>query len=378
MSLEMGAKGAEERERAGGANAIPIKTLEMCEYFFPRLLFFGLGWGELVHALKSVKKASLHEDWDDWHHQFTQIARSYEAAGGEAEAKGRRASARLWFMKAAACYHYAEFMYFDNPAQKIRTRKDVTRLFERARPYLPCLIEAMRIPHGGQALPAYLYRSGEGKRPCVILVNGLDSAKEVELHAFATEFVDRGISALIFDGPGQGLLAGTVPMVCDFERVIGDVLSALHRQETIDRDRIGIFGVSYGGHLAVRAAALHPREIKACINLSGTYDVDNFMKMTVNVRKDFMYVFGMNDEVEMNRIAQSRLNLRDVPGITAPLLSIHGTEDRVFPYEACLRLMSWARGEKELISYEGERHAAINCFTDAVPRLADWMAEKLA
>ena len=378
MSVQAMRGGAEERGRAGGANTIPMKTLEMCEYFFPRLLYFGLDWGDLVRALKDVKKTNLHEDWDDWHDQFARLARSYEEAGADAEARGKRATARLWFTKASACYHFAEFMYFDNPAVKLKTRKDVTRAFERARPHMDCSIEPTQIPHAGQSLPGYLYRSGGDARPCVILVNGLDSAKEVELHAFAMEFVSRGLSALVFDGPGQGLLAGTVPMVLDFERVIGDVLSVLRRHEAIDGGRIGIFGVSYGGYLAARSAAFHPGDIRACINLSGTHDADNFPRMTVNVRKDLMFVFGVNNEDEMNDIAQSRVNLRDVPGIKAPLLTIHGKEDGVFPYASCLRLMSWARGEKELISYDGERHAAINCFADAVPRLADWMAEKLA
>ncbi|KYF95839.1 hypothetical protein BE20_44110 [Sorangium cellulosum] len=383
MSFESGARGAEERGRVGGVsavplvNVIPMETIEKYHYFFPRLLFFGLGWGDLVCALRSMKTSAQH-DWDEWHDRFTKLARSYEAAGVEAGARGKRATARAWLTKASVCYHFAEFAYFDNPAEKIRTQGEVARVFELARPDLTCPVEAMRIPHGGRELPAYLHRAGEGRRPCVILVSGPGFAKEVEMHTFAQAFVERGVSALVFDGPGQGVLAGTVPMALDFERVVGDVLGALHRHEAIDRDRIGIFGVTYGGYMAARAAAFHPREIKACVCVSGTYDVDNFPSMHVNVRKDFMYVFGVSNEDEMCRVAQSRMNLRDVPGITAPFLAVHGKEDRVFPYDSCLRLMRWAKGEKELIGYDGEGQAAINCFRDAVPRLSDWMAEKLA
>jgi 2,6-dihydroxypseudooxynicotine hydrolase len=54
------------------------------------------------------------------------------------------------------------------------------------------------------SLPAYLrLPDGEGPHPCVILVCGLDSVKEQELH-WEEELVHRGIATLSFDGPGQG------------------------------------------------------------------------------------------------------------------------------------------------------------------------------
>jgi alpha-beta hydrolase superfamily lysophospholipase len=208
-------------------------------------------------------------------------------------------------------------------------------------------------------------------------MNGLDSAKEVELYAFAREFLARGMSAVLFDGPGQGVLAGLHPMVPDFEHVFESVLSTVHRLDGVDRDRIGLFGVSYGGYLVSRSGAFFPREVKAVVNLSGGYDHDNYLDINVMVRKDFRYVFGQPDDASMDLLAREQLNLRGVPPLAAPLLMVHGEKDGIIPYESCLRLLEWADGEKELILYPGERHVCTNYFSDFIPRMSDWLADAL-
>jgi dipeptidyl aminopeptidase/acylaminoacyl peptidase len=210
----------------------------------------------------------------------------------------------------------------------------------------------------------------------VVLVNGLDSAKEVELYAFAREFIARGMAAVVFDGPGQGVHIGRTPMTVDFERVVAAVLAEAVRQEEVDADRVGIFGVSFGGYLAARAAAQVPG-FRACVNLSGGYDFDNYRDVNVMVRKDFRFVFDQADDDAMEELARTGLNLRDVPPLTVPLLAIHGELDTIIPIASCERMLQWASGETELIRYPGERHVATNYFGDFIPRFSDWMAQRL-
>lgn len=376
--------GAEEqswRETYAGMRSSTSKvsaaTFETCELFISRLGLGGLDWGDIHMVLRDLKKKNTHEDWADWHRRWFALGCHYEERARQSFASGRIETGRFAIRRAAACFHFAEFFYFDAPKVKNATRARVTAAFEHGWPYLRERVRRLPIRYHDLELPGYLMTPpAPGPWPCVILINGLDSAKEVELYAFAREFLARGMAAVVFDGPGQGELAGRVPMAVEFEHVVGAVLEEVGRQSDVDANRIGVFGVSFGGYLAPRAAAANP-EIRACISLSGGFDHDNYDALNISVRKDFQFVFGVSDDKTMGDLCRTSLNLREVPPLRVPLLSVHPERDKIIPFESCQRLLSWAAGEKELLRYPGERHVAPEYFGDYIPRFTDWMAQQL-
>ncbi|MER5971938.1 alpha/beta fold hydrolase [Streptomyces sp. NPDC002055] len=359
------------------ANGISAETFENCELFFSRLGLAGLDWGDITMVLKDLRKKSTHEDWADWHRRWSALGVHYEERAAESFAAGHLETGRIANRKAAACHHYAEFFFFDDPEAKLASRDRVTEVFRRGIPHLQEVVVPLTFSHDGEDLPGYVMTPpGEGPWPFVVLVNGLDSAKEVELYAFAREFIARGMGVVVFDGPGQGVHIGRNPMVTDFERVVASVMEQVVGRPELDERRAGIFGVSYGGYLAARAAAAVPG-FRACVNLSGGFDLDNYADINVMVRKDFRFVFHMEDDAAMEKLARTAINLRDVPPLKIPLLAIHGELDTIIPMESCERMLEWAAGETELIRYPGERHVATNYFGDFIPRFCDWMAERL-
>ncbi|MBT2510556.1 alpha/beta hydrolase [Streptomyces sp. ISL-98] len=358
-------------------NGVSAETFENCELFFSRLGLAGLDWGDITMVLKDLRKESTHDDWADWHRRWSALGVHYEGREAEALAAGHLETARTANRKAAACHHYAEFFYFDDAEAKWESRDHVTEVFERGIPNLNEVVHRLDITHDGLDVPGYLMLPrGDGPWPCVVLVNGLDSAKEVELYAFAREFIARGMGAVVFDGPGQGVHIGRTPMSVDFERVVGAVMEQVVRRPEVDEDRMGIFGVSFGGYLAARAAATVPG-FRACVNLSGGFDHDSYDDVNAMVKKDFRFVFGQADDDAMGELARTSLNLRDIRPLQMPLLAIHGELDTIIPLDACERMLEWAEGKTELILYPGERHVATNYFGDFIPRFCDWMAEQL-
>jgi len=303
----------------------------------------------------------------------------YAKQAESAAAAEHRVTAGQRFIKACASAHFAEFMDFEHPELKQQARELAMRLFRQALPYLPNQVEMIELHPAGLCRSIILMRRPSRQsspQPCIILVNGLDSINEVELYGFASAFIERGLSVLMFESPGQGRLCGSKPLPVDFETVMKDVLDHARQQPTVDSQRLGVFGVSFGGYLAARCAALFPRQLRACINLSGGYDYDHFASMPPLVRRNFQFVFGRG-EAEIATFTQHYLNLRGVPGLKAPLLSIHGERDVVVPIDKAQRLMDWAEGDKELIVYSNERHVCTNSFPDCIPRMADWMADRL-
>jgi dienelactone hydrolase len=345
-----------------------------CEPYLPRMVLAGLDWGDITLALKGLRDAD-----DDWFEGWASRGRLHEQAASDAAAQGLHVTRRDRLMKAVACYHFAQLPLFDEPETQFNARRRVRKLFREALPFLEHEARVLTVPFEDSQLPAYfLSAAGPEPSPCVILVNDLDSALEVELYACARELLARGISVFLFDGPGQGTLTGLHSMGVDYERVFGHVLSQVNRLRGIDPDRIGAFGLGFGGYLACRGAASFPNHVQACVSISGGFDHDNYPSLSPLARKSFLHAFNPGSDAAMSRLARERLNLREVPGLTVPLLAVHSREDAHVPFASCVRLMDWARGEKDLLVYPGERHVFTEHLGEFMPRVADWVAHRLA
>src|SRR5260370_39938612 len=95
--------------------------------------------------------------------------------------------------------------------------------------------------------------AGSGPHPLVILIPGLDSAKE-EFRPTEDMFLSRGIATLSVDGPGQGEAEYDLAIRPGWEVPGAVIVDALKGLPGIDPGRIGIGGLSPGGSYASRGA----------------------------------------------------------------------------------------------------------------------------
>jgi len=171
-------------------------------------------------------------------------------------------------LRAAAYFHYAQLRLHDS-LMKEGLRRACRRAYEKYATLADPPIVRCEIPFQSMVLPGYLRVRKPG--PCVILIGGLDSAKEVELHHFAEVFFNRCCSVFYFDGPGQGELYGRSSMASGFENAVSSVIKFLSSDPRAQAGRIGCFGVSFGGYLACLSSAANPR-VSACISIGGFFD----------------------------------------------------------------------------------------------------------
>lgn len=122
-------------------------------------------------------------------------------------------------------------------------------------------------------LPAYRLRP-----PCpkstIVIFGGFDSCIE-ELTSAFIYLRDAGYEVIAFEGPGQGgaLDEADLPMTAEWHKPVGAVL------DFFEIERAALIGMSLGGCLVMRAAALEPR-----VKLVVAYDVlTNFLD--VNLRQ---------------------------------------------------------------------------------------------
>lgn len=115
----------------------------------------------------------------------------------------------------------------------------------------------------GITLRGHLYLpEGPGPHPLVVMAGGWCYVKELVQPEYAKVFAGAGIAALVFDYRNFGDSDGTPRQHLDPWEQIEDYRNALSYAETlpeIDKNRIGIWGISYsGGHVLV-VGAIDPR-----------------------------------------------------------------------------------------------------------------------
>ncbi len=376
---------------AGRPARLPEPLFRACGYFLPRLLFLRsryapqVGWGDIAVALDGFPCDDLDlasaAFWDEWRRRWTALGDRYaRLSGGSSTTAGRARAARA----AAGCYHWAEFMYFDDAPLKYRLRGQVREFFRAGLEGADLDFEEGELPAGEagpEPVPYWLvlppaHRRPAGRLPCVVLSNGLDSMTEVEVLALAESYLDRGMAALLFDGPGQGLQVGRTPLRIDMEDVVAALVERLRADHRIAADRLAFFGVSFGGYFALRVARSLGDAFACVVNASGGPRVAPYDELPRRLKDDFRFAFMGGDAADM-RVRLAALAL-DVGGpIRTEVLSVHGALDDIFPLTALEELdRAWGPRHR-LLTYPGEAHVCLNKIEAWSLEAADWVADRL-
>lgn len=335
---------------------------------YPRLLQFGVSYGDMERLSRKTT------DWPSFTCQMQELAETWEMMADAASQAGRLQSSLEQWRHATDYYHYAQLRVPES-LLKDKLRSSSRRCYKKLLPLLDPSPIRCEIPFQSVLLPGYLRVAYPGA-PCVILIGGLDSSKEVELHYFAEMFLKRSCSVFYFDGPGQGELLGHVPIAGCFGAAVTSAIRFLTSDERVGAAPIGCFGVSFGGYLACRAAASNPR-IEACISIGGFFDARILKRLPPIASAAVRKAFGFSVHDDMSEVAQ-HITLEPLRGqMKCPLLIVHGTEDHLVDMAQIEAMKDWASGSVETMVLEGSEHVCSDRFHDCLPVMGDWMADSL-
>ncbi|MDA1000178.1 MAG: alpha/beta hydrolase [bacterium] len=345
-------------------------TQEALSNWYVRLLANGITYFDATEVIPKVGS------WDDWCRLWIERG-DFRLAGAEEMARsGRRQSAAEGFVRAALAYHFAQFVYNEDPALKQEAQDKKVAAYQRALPDLLPPGERIEVPYESGNLPGILrIPAGLSKAPCVILISGLDSTKE-EFHTLEAIVHSRGLATFAFDGPAQGERMD-LPIEPAYEKPVSAVMDVLCKDARLDAERIGALGVSLGGHYAPRALAYEKR-LKAAVGVTGFYDLDEHWKtIPALTRKGLCHAFGGVSEAEGAERAKT-LSLRGhLKGLDRPLFIIHGELDRLCPVDQGHKIVEEAGPLAELKVYPEGVHVCNNVPFLWRPLAADWLADKL-
>ena len=317
----------------------------------------------IVQRLKArVGEADLDRAWmEEWSKEADRVAK----IGDEADAAGNAITAGNQYMRAGNYYYSAE-RFIPPGEEKLAIYRKALRCYQGAMARLHPDIERVEVPYEGQSLPAWFVKGrGLGKRPTVVLFDGMDNAKEMSVIFAGLDFAKRGINTLAIDGPGQSepLRLHNIPTRHDYEAAGIPAYDYVASRPDVDPKRVAVMGYSFGGYHAPRICAFDKR-YAACVCFGAMHwNVYDFVvghaptdpRKTSGSTFQFRWVAGAPDNATALEWAK-KFTLEGVADkVECPILILHGENDRVVPLAEA----------KKLYERVGSKNKTLKIFTEA-------------
>ncbi len=224
----------------------------------------------------------------------------------------------------------------------------------------------------GYVISAYLYTptsaSASKPAPAILAVHGLNNQKDYMANT-ALEFLRRGYVVLSMDMTGHGFSNGAN---CDQGCGAADALNYLRALPTVDKDNIGLVGMSQGGFAAVTAAAhTVPDGYKSIFYMESECTAPGSMDLSAcQGLKNVAFNVGQFTELGV-MIAVSKGS--DAP--TSPVVQpVFNTKD---PIKVGQIYGTIADGTARILYQPWEEHAGSTDSPAAIGNAIDWMEKTL-
>ncbi len=354
--------------------------------------------GEIVDMCQPIRDAAASGSdagtpqfmakWVEMGDKLIGLADEDEAAGRGFSASDKLERASLYLLVAERMQGHGHPGREETYARALDTFARSTRLGSINR-------ERVEIPLTTGTMPAlYTRAEGPGPHPVVVYCNGLDSCKELLYWSRLPEaLAKRGISTLCVDQPGTGeaLRLQNLPVDPHSENWASKAIDWLETQPDVDPKRIGMTGISLGGHFAPRAVAYEPRFASgACwganhnwaevqqkrLKREGENPVPHYWAHVI-------WAFGAKDMDDFLAKAED-MNLNGhMGGVKVPFLVTHGAKDRQisvdYAQDCYDQLINSPRRELKLFTERegGVEHVGADNMSFGRDYIADWFADTL-
>lgn len=354
--------------------------------------------GEIIDMCQPIRDAANNgtdAGTAEFMAEWVKMADKLIGLADEDEARGRGLSAGAKLQRAALYLFTAERMQGHGHPGRAATFAKAQAAFGKGVALSRENVERVEIPIEGGTMPALFTRApGDGPKPVVVYCNGLDSCKELLFWSWLPrELARRGISTLCVDQPGTGetLRLQNIPATPESERWASKAVDWLETQPDVDAARIGMTGISLGGHFAPRAVAFEPRFASGAVwganhnwaevqqkrlNREGENPVPHYWAHV-------MWVFGATDMADFHaKTAGMTLN-GVMERIKVPFLVTHGAEDRQigveYAHQSYDQLTSSPRRELKIFTRRegGVEHVGADNMSFGRDYIADWFADTL-
>jgi pimeloyl-ACP methyl ester carboxylesterase len=346
------------------------------------------GGGSVSECFRAASRM-IPGDKESWHREWMAVANFNHERGDEELARRHVQTAKNCWLRAANYYRQAEFWLRPDDPRRLATFELMEACSKKFIAHLKPAGEAVEVPYEyGKTLCAYFVRAPFDieRQPCLISMGGLDSIKDEMWFMQAHGALQRGISVLMIDGPGQGgtLRRHGIPTRPDYEVPVGYCIDYLLARGDIDPDRIAVCGSSLGGYYAARAACYEPR-LAAAVSHGAIWSIPALWE---NAPEDhgladhIKWVFGADSMREALQRAQPFKLEGHLKHIKCPYLIVHGGFD-VLGVASASQVYDHAKSNGVDVTLRfvtedetGAEHCQHDNATIGQELMADWLADR--
>ena len=309
------------------------------------------GRGRLPRSVRSHNMIAKH---------VGQAALKSEKLAQAEAAAGHRETAMELYYQAALTYADAQHVVFETGDEKRFLHGGLMRCYDRVREYAPYRIEHVDIPWNGAIVSGNLHLApGEGAKPLIFYIPGCDQTKEAWPYPYYNQALQRGMHAFSFDGPGQGEsnLRGIRLTADNYEEAASTAIDYLLTRPEVDPKKIGLYGLSFGSHWAMRTAAKDDRLCAVAAPWASFVDKYHLMsEESPRYKQLFAYLTQSQTEDELDRVVDAMNMDGLMDKITAPTLIVTGEYDPRAPVEEVYRLFDQIKAPAELWVLPDQHH----------------------
>jgi dienelactone hydrolase len=328
-------------------------------------------------------------DKDSWHEEWLKIADNNMTRGDAERDNGHIQTAMNCWLRAADNYRSAEFWLAHDDPRRLPTFEKAETASGKFLDHCVPRGEAVEIPYeNDKCLFAYFIKApfAVERQPVLIAFGGLDSFKDELWYMVGRGALQRGISVLLVDGPGQGgtLRRHAIVTRYDYEVPVGYCIDWLAARTDVDMDRLAVSGSSLGGYYAARAGAMEPR-LAATISHGAIWSIYDRWKDrddSHGLEGHMCWVFGGRNMAEATQKAKPFKLEGVLDNMKCPYLICHGGHD-VLGVESAKQVYDYARKvgvdvTLELVGADmtGAEHCQHDNPTLGQEIMLDWLADR--
>lgn len=209
---------------------------------------------------------------------------------------------------------------------------------------------------GGPAkIPAWLYKpAGEGPHPVIIVIHGgPEGQSRPSFSSINQMWLDKLGAAIIRPNVRGSSGYGKHYMSLDngFKREdsvrdIGALLDWIASRPDLDKNRVAVYGGSYGGYMVLASAVHFSDRLKAAVDVVGISNFVTFLENTQGYRRDLRRAeYGDEREPAMRAHLQAISPLNHVGKIGIPMLVVQGQNDPRVPVTESQQMVDALRAQ---------------------------------
>ena len=210
-------------------------------------------------------------------------------------------------------------------------------------------------------IPAFVYLPpGKGPHPVIIHIHGgpENQFRPMFNSEFQTWIDQLGAAVIAPNIRGSlGYGAGYLALDDGYKREdavkdIGALLDWIALQPQLDKDRVAVFGASYGGYMALASAVHYSDRLRAAVDRVGISNFVTFLENTEGYRQELRRTeYGDERDPEMRAFLESISPLNNVDKIKIPLLVVQGKNDPIVPMSESEQLVKALRAQGQTVWY---------------------------